>query len=67
MEKKEIEKKYSLKIKELIKHNNLYYEKSRPIISDSDYDNLKNEILKLEKKYNYLKNKDSPSLNVGFN
>ena len=66
MEKKEIEKKYSLKIKELIKHNNLYYEKSRPIISDSDYDNLKNEILKLEKKYNYLKNKDSPSLNVGF-
>ena len=52
MEKKEIEKKYSLKIKELIKHNNLYYEKSRPIISDSDYDNLKNEILKLEKKYN---------------
>ena len=28
--------------------------------------NLKNEIIDLEKKYNFLKNKNSPSKNVGF-
>ena len=34
MNKEKIEKKYKLKIKELIKHNKLYYDKSNPIISD---------------------------------
>ena len=28
MEKKDLKKKYNLKIKELLKHNKLYYEKS---------------------------------------
>ena len=58
--------KYDLKIKELIKHNKLYYDKSSPSISDSQYDKLKKEIIELENKFPYLKNKNSPSKNIGF-
>ncbi len=65
MKKDEIKKKYQLKLKEFIKHNKLYYEKSSPIISDLKFDNLKKEILDLEKKYNFLDNKNSPKNIVG--
>ena len=61
-----ITKKYNKKIKELNKHNKLYYSKDKPIISDKEYDELKKKIIELENKYNYLKNKDSTSQNVGF-
>ena len=66
MNKSEIKKNYNLKIKKLIKHNKLYYDKSRPIITDAHYDSLKKEIIELEKKFNYLKNTNSPSNTVGF-
>ena len=42
--------RYNKLIKEIEKHNKLYYEKSSPKISDRDYDNLKKEIIELEKK-----------------
>ena len=45
-----IKKDYLSKIKELNKHNQLYYEKSSPKISDAEYDKLKQEIIELEKK-----------------
>ena len=61
-----ITKKYNKKIKELNSHNELYYSKDKPIISDKEYDELKKRIIELEKKYNYLKNKDSPSQKIGF-
>ncbi len=64
--KVEIRKYYNLKIKELIKHNKLYYDKSSPVIKDSEYDKIKNEILNLENKYSYLKNKASPNVTVGY-
>ena len=64
--KVEIRKYYNLKIKELIKHNKLYYDKSSPVIKDSDYDQIKIEILNLENKYSYLKNKASPNVTVGY-
>ena len=66
MVKDDLKKKYQAKIKEYIKHNQLYFEKSKPIISDSEFDKLKLEIVDLEKKYTFLKNKNSPSKNVGF-
>ena len=66
MNKDQIKKKYNLKVKELIKHNRLYYEKSRPIITDAKYDDLKKEIIDLEIKYEYLNNNNSPNLKVGF-
>ena len=66
MNKVDIKKIYNLKIKEYLRHNKQYYEKSRPLITDKEYDKLKNEIINLEKKNLYLKNKDSPSNNVGF-
>ena len=66
MIKKELIKKYNLKIKELNKHNKLYHELSRPKISDAEYDSLRIEIKELEKKYNFLKKKISPTENVGY-
>ncbi len=66
MNKEDIKKKYKLKIKELNKHNKLYYDKSKPIISDSKYDKLKIQIIELENKHTFLINKYSPKQNVGF-
>ena len=44
MTKKKIEKDYKEKIKRLVKLNQFYYEKSDPIVSDREYDELKNEL-----------------------
>ena len=66
MERKEIEKIYLNKINQLKKYNEAYFKDDSPIISDKDYDYIKQEIINLEKKYNYLKNKDSPTLKVGY-
>ena len=66
MKKKQIEKEYKEKIQKLIKFNKFYYDHNNPLINDREYDNLKKDILDLENKYSYLKNKNSPSLVVGF-
>ena len=65
MVKEKIIKKYNSKIKELIKHNKLYYSESKPIITDKEYDDLKNEVIKLEKTHNYLKTNNSSNIPVG--
>ncbi len=64
--KKTVEEIYNKKIKEYEKHNKLYYDKSSPLIPDSEFDKLKKEILDLEKKNPSLKNNKSPSKTVGF-
>ena len=61
----ELKKKYQTKLKELNKHNKLYYDDSKPTLSDADFDILKKETLDLESKYNFFKKKDSPSIAVG--
>ena len=66
MKRKEIEKAYIKKINDLIKFNKAYFDKDKPIVSDRDYDFLKKEILNLESKYSYLKNKNSPSQKIGY-
>ena len=48
MERKEIEKVYIKKIKELKKYDAAYFKDDSPIISDKDYDIFKQEILNLE-------------------
>ena len=66
MQRKEIEKIYIKKINELQKHDKAYFKHDNPIISDKAYDDIKQEILELEKKYKYLKDKNSPSRKVGY-
>ena len=66
MQKSEIENIYKKKINKLLKCNEAYYDKDNPLISDGDYDTLKQEILNFEKKFSYLKNKNSPSQNIGY-
>tara|TARA_Y100001970_G_scaffold7375_1_gene8455 strand:+ start:17179 stop:19206 length:2028 start_codon:yes stop_codon:yes gene_type:complete len=61
-----IKKSYLNKIKKLNKHNELYYAKDNPSITDREYDELKKNILDLEKKYSYLEHIDSPSKKIGF-
>ena len=62
----EIKREYLKKIKLIQKYNQFYYDKNKSIITDQEFDSLKIEVLELEKKYNYLKNKKSPSKNVGY-
>tara|TARA_Y100001970_G_scaffold153034_1_gene187465 strand:- start:2037 stop:4058 length:2022 start_codon:yes stop_codon:yes gene_type:complete len=63
---KSINKLYIDKIKKLKKHNELYYSKDKPQLTDKEYDELKLSILELEKKYDYLTDPNSPSKSVGF-
>tara|TARA_B100001063_G_scaffold232167_1_gene246987 strand:+ start:1581 stop:3614 length:2034 start_codon:yes stop_codon:yes gene_type:complete len=61
----EIKLLYKRKIKSIKKHNQLYFTNDSPEISDSEYDKIKLEILKLEKKYSFLKKIGSISEIVG--
>ena len=66
MKKNLIKKKYQEKIKLLNHHNKKYYDENVSEIEDSEFDQLKKEILDLEKKFDFLISKKSPSLSVGF-
>ena len=66
MDKSKIKKNYNEKIKKLFKLNKYYYDLNNPLVNDNKYDQLKTEILQLEKKYNFLESKNSPSKIVGF-
>ena len=66
MNKNLIIRKYLKKIKLLQKHNKHYHDKDKPVISDQDFDLLKNEIINLENKYLFLENERSPTKSIGF-
>ncbi len=66
MDKNKIKKEYNEKIQNLVKLNKHYYDLSKPLVNDHEYDQIKAEILSLEKKFNFLDNKNSPSKVVGF-
>jgi DNA ligase (NAD+) len=51
--------------KEIAIHDDLYYNKSSPLISDSEYDSLRNRLLEIERKFSSLVSPDSPSQKVG--
>ena len=65
MSNKNLRVLYLNKINQLKKFNKFYFNKNQSLITDEDYDKLKKEILDLETKYNFLKDKDSPSKIVG--
>ena len=52
---------YLKKIEQIIRLNKNYFDKNNPLVPDSEYDLLKKEILDLEKKYEFLNHKKSPS------
>ena len=66
MNKTLIKKNYLEIINKLNKHNQSYYEKNKPIISDQQYDILKRKVIDLESQHRFLKSKESPSQSVGF-
>ena len=66
MRNEKIKKDYLEKIKRFKDYNRNYYHKSRPLVSDAEFDRLKIEILDLEKKYKFLSSSNSPSKIVGF-
>ena len=66
MDKKNIKYKYLKKLKLIKDYNKYYYEKSKPLVDDQVYDNLKYEIIELETKFEFLKSKESPSVKVGY-
>ena len=61
-----INQKYSKKIKLFQKYNKHYYDLNDPLVNDQEFDKLKQEIIDLEKKYEYLNSVNSPSNSVGF-
>jgi len=68
MPKKEdnITKNYLKKIKLIEQYNKFYYDQDFPSVSDQQYDDLKKEIIELEKNNSFLKKYKSISNNVGF-
>ena len=66
MDKKKIKKEYNKKIHNLVKLNKYYYNLSKPLVNDHEYDQIKAEILSLENKYKFLYSESSPSKLVGF-
>ena len=56
----------ALELKQLIEyHNDRYYNKDNPEISDFEYDKLLRELENLEEEYPELKTADSPTVKVG--
>ncbi len=66
VKKKAIVEEYKKKIKLLDKYNKHYYDKNNPLIDDKKFDDLKIEVLKIETKYNFLKNSSSPTISIGY-
>ncbi len=58
-------KLHQSKIKNLKKHNNLYYNNDSPIIDDFQYDKIKKELLELENEYPFLEKNETVSSIVG--
>ncbi len=64
--KKNIINDFKKKIKFINKHNEYYFKNDDPQISDADYDKVKNEAIKLEQKYVFLKKLKLLKENIGF-
>ncbi len=65
MNKKDIKKKYQKEKKLLQKYNHHYFNLDSPLVSDAKYDQIKYNVIKLEKDFPNLKIKDSVQDQVG--
>ncbi|MGB2601845.1 MAG: NAD-dependent DNA ligase LigA [Candidatus Omnitrophota bacterium] len=61
----DIKKKIDQLRKEIKRHNDLYYTKGEPVVSDGKYDALLDELKALEKKHPEYASPDSPTQAVG--
>lgn len=59
-------KEYKEKIVLIEKLNKAYYHNDKPLVSDAEYDRIKNDILNFEKKNPKIIDKNSPTKKVGF-
>jgi DNA ligase (NAD+) len=66
MDKNLIKKNYNKKIELLNYYNKKYYDENISEITDAEFDDLKNEIINLEKNNTFLSNKKSPLQSVGY-
>ena len=64
--KKKIQDEYKKKVNRLINLNKAYFDKDKPIVSDSEFDKLKQELINTSKKYTFLKKIKDLNKIVGF-
>ena len=64
--KKKIQDEYKKKVDKLINLNKAYFDKDKPIVSDSEFDKLKQELINTSKKYTFLKKIKDLNKIVGF-
>ena len=60
----EVQERIAFLVREIDRHDRLYYVEARPVIGDRDYDLLYNELLKLEKDYPQFLDPNSPTQRV---
>ena len=65
MKKQDIKKLYKKQKKLLLKYNHHYFNLDSPLVSDSKYDKVKNEVIELENSFTYLKDNKSIQDRVG--
>ena len=65
MNLQEVQKAISKLTDEVNHHNELYYQKSKPVISDFEFDTLLAHLVKLENEFPALRQPDSPTQRVG--
>ena len=65
MIKKKILKDYNDKKKLILKYNHNYFNLDSPLVPDSTYDKIKNELVRFEKNYPFLKKKGSIQDKIG--
>lgn len=65
MTRDKVKKRIEYLVNEIRRHQDLYYKKAQPEISDREYDALFDELLKLERRYPDLALPDSPTKRVG--
>ena len=62
---KDVKKRIAYLTREIRRHQDLYYKKAQPVISDREYDRLFDELLSLEKQYPEYAPAYSPTKRVG--